>query len=64
MDADWNAVMGRIRHELEMALARHPAVGAALTFQEGEKLISDLSAKLTYDIHHMVDPSYDNEDQP
>lgn len=58
-EVNWSGIMSHIRHELEMALARHPQVGSALSMQEGEKLISSLSAKLTYDIHKRVDPTYD-----
>jgi hypothetical protein len=56
---DWNAAAQHVRHKLEIALARHEAVGQALTFQEGEALITSLSSGLIYDIRKMVDPTYD-----
>lgn len=58
-EINWDETVSFIRHKLEMALARHPKVGQAMTFGEGEKLISDLSASLTYDIRRHVDPTYD-----
>jgi hypothetical protein len=59
-EVDWNKVLTHIGSELRITLARHPKVGNALTLGEADQLITDLSSKLTYDTHKIVDPSYDS----
>lgn len=59
-ELDWDsAIMSHFRRGLQMSLARHPKISPALSYGEGEKLVSELSASLTYDAHRIIDPDYD-----
>lgn len=55
---DFDEIQGLIRFELEMGLSRHPQVGPALSFAQGEALISSLSATIAVTVHRQVDPEY------
>jgi hypothetical protein len=57
---DWDAILNHIGFVLRIELARHPAIGTNISLKEADALVTDLSSRLTYDIHKRLDPSYDS----